>query len=44
MKPEVKSRLPELKTPLIITGVFWVLAIVLWQTTGTIFYLFNFVY
>jgi len=39
-----QSRLSELKTPLIITGVFWVLAIVLWQTTGKIFYLFNFVY
>ena len=32
------------KTPLIIMGIFWVIAIVLWRTTGGIFYLFNFGY
>jgi len=34
----------ELTTPLIITAVFWIVAIVLWRTTGNIFYVFNFGY
>ena len=34
----------SLRTPLIIGGVFYIIAIVLWLTTGTIFYLFNFMY
>ena len=44
MSPEKRSRFSALKTPLIIMGMFWALAIVLWQTTGATFYLFNFLY
>jgi len=46
MKP-LKSKsyaLKDFKTPLILFLVFWSIAIVLWQTTGHIFYLFNFGY
>ncbi len=44
MSLDKKFRFSTLKTPLIIMGMFWVIAIVLWQTTGAIFYLFNFFY
>lgn len=44
MSPENKSRLSILKTPLIMMGVFWALAVVLWLTTGMLFYLVNFMY
>jgi polyferredoxin len=44
MSPQEKFQFSELKVPLILTGIFWVLAVVLWQTTGKIFYLFNFLY
>jgi ferredoxin-type protein NapH len=39
-----ESRLSSLRAPIIILIVFWVVAIVLWQTKGNIFYLFNFGY
>ncbi len=44
MSPEDKFRFSELRTSLIIMGIFWVVAIVLWQTTGKIFYILNFGY
>jgi len=34
----------QLKTPLVLMVVFWGIAVILWQTTGKIFYLFNFGY
>jgi ferredoxin len=34
----------ELLVPAILLAVFWTIAIVLWKTTGKIFYLFNFGY
>ena len=36
--------LKDLKIPLILLLLFWSIAIVLWQTKGNIFYLFNFGY
>ena len=44
MGSEDKFKYSELRTPLIIMGIFWIVAIVLWQTTGKIFYVFNFGY
>jgi len=44
MGSEDKFDYSGLKTPLIIMGIFWIVAIVLWQTTGKIFYVFNFGY
>lgn len=44
MSPEEKPQFSKLRTPFIMMGIFWIVAIVLWQTTGSIFYLFNFVY
>ena len=44
MIQEDKLNLAALKTPAIMAGVFWIIAVVLWQTTGRIFYLFNFGY
>jgi len=41
---EDKLTFSKLRTSLIIMGIFWVVAIVLWQTTGKIFYVFNFGY
>jgi hypothetical protein len=38
------SKQTDLMIPLILLVIFWVIAIVLWQTTGYIFYLFNFGY
>ena len=37
-------KISDLMTPLIIMGIFWVVAVVLWQTTGKIFYILNFRY
>ena len=34
----------KLRTSLIMMGIFYAVAIVLWQTTGGLFYLFNFIY
>lgn len=34
----------RLKMPIILLVVFWIIAIVLWKSTGTIFYLYNFAY
>jgi polyferredoxin len=34
----------KLTQPVIIMFVFWIIAVVLWRTTGNIFYLFNFMY
>ncbi|MFH1350454.1 MAG: 4Fe-4S binding protein [Pseudomonadota bacterium] len=36
--------LKKLKIPLIVFMVFWMIALVLWQTRGKLFYLFNFGY
>ena len=44
MTADDKFRYSGLKTPLIMMGIFWVVAIVLWQTTGNTFYVFNFGY
>lgn len=40
----VLGLLYKLKTPLIMWGVFWLIAIVFWRITGSNFYLFNFGY
>lgn len=34
----------SLKVPLFLLAIFWSIAVILWQTTGKIFYLFNFGY
>jgi ferredoxin-type protein NapH len=39
-----ENKLKELRTPVIMFIAFWAVAIVLWQTKGNIFYLFNFGY
>jgi ferredoxin len=44
MKPKFTLDLASLKVPIILLMIFWVLAVVMWQTTGHIFYLFNFGY
>jgi hypothetical protein len=44
MGQEDKFHFSKLKNSLIIMGIFWVVAIVLWQTTGKIFYVLNFGY
>jgi ferredoxin-type protein NapH len=44
MTTEEKFNLSNLKMPLFLAGLFWVIAVILWQTTGKIFYLFNFGY
>jgi ferredoxin-type protein NapH len=44
MENEKKSRLSSLKLPIIIMGLFWVIAIFFWQITGKVFYIFNFGY
>ncbi len=46
MKPAKKSsfELKNLRAPVILIVSFWTIAIVLWQTKGNIFYLFNFGY
>ncbi len=44
MIQEDRINLAALKSPAIMMGVFWIVAVVLWQTTGHIFYLFNFGY
>ena len=41
---EDKFTFSKLRTSLIIMGIFWAVAIVLWQTTGKIFYILNFGY
>ena len=42
MAKRVKVR--KLKIPIIIFTAFWFVAVFLWQTRGSIFYLFNFGY
>lgn len=46
MNPMKKNafNLKSLIVPLVIFSSFWAIAIVLWQTTGNIFYVFNFGY
>jgi ferredoxin-type protein NapH len=44
MRSEETLNLARLKVPLIMMIIFWVIAAILWQTTGRIFYLFNFGY
>jgi len=34
----------KLSTPIILMGIFWVVALILWLTTGKVFYIFNFGY
>ena len=34
----------KLRTPIILMGIFWVVALILWLTTGKVFYIFNFGY
>jgi len=42
--PDKKFRLSALRRPLIMMGIFWIIAIVFWQITDGNFYLFNFGY
>lgn len=44
MKSEDKFDFKELASSLVIVIPFWIVAIVLWRSTGDIFYLFNFIY
>ena len=44
MKSEDKFDFKELASSLVIVIPFWIVAIVLWRSTGNIFYLFNFLY
>lgn len=44
MKKQDKFDFKELTSSLIIVISFWIVAIVLWRSTGDIFYLFNFLY
>ena len=44
MSREDKFQFSKLKNSLIIMGIFWVVAIILWQTTDKIFYIINFGY
>jgi hypothetical protein len=44
MKSEDKFDFKELASSLVIVIPFWIVAIVLWRSTGDIFYLFNFLY
>jgi hypothetical protein len=44
MKFDEKFNFGKLLQPVILMAFFWVIAVVLWRTTGNIFYLFNFVY
>ncbi len=47
-KPLMKKAEPfnpsKLKIPFFLIGLFWLIAVLLWKTTGKIFYLFNFGY
>ena len=44
MKMKNSLDIRQLKVPLILTIVFWVIAIAFWQSKGNIFFLFNFGY
>ena len=44
MKSGDKFDFKELASSLVIVISFWIVAIVLWRSTGDIFYLFNFLY
>ena len=44
MASEGKIKYSALRTPIIIMAIFWIIGIVMWQTTDGIFYLFNFRY
>lgn len=44
MKSEDTFDSTRFKMPLIMMMIFWIIAVVLWQTTGQIFYLYNFGY
>jgi ferredoxin-type protein NapH len=43
-KRSQRNRLKELRAPLTLLIAFWVLAVLLWQGKGNIFYLLNFGY
>ncbi len=42
--PNSEFDISSFRSSLIITGIFWIIAVVFWQTTGKIFYLWNFGY
>ena len=44
MTTQDRFNISRLKVPLLLTAAFWVIAVVLWRTTGNIFYLYNFGY
>jgi len=44
MKDEDKFDFKELAKSLALVALFWIFAVVLWRSTGDIFYLFNFLY
>lgn len=44
MKSKEKFDYASLKLPAIMMGIFWVIAVVLWQALENVFYLFNFGY
>ncbi len=44
MKSRNNFNLSDLKIPLVLLLIFWLIAVVLWQTRNNIFYLFNFGY
>jgi len=44
MKPENTFDFARFKVPLIIMVIFWVIAVVLWRTTGSLFGIYNFGY
>jgi len=43
-RPAKENKSKKCRAPIIIFIVFWFIAIILWQTKGNIFYLFNFGY
>lgn len=44
MSIKERGQFSRIRTPIIIMGIFWIIAIILWQTTGKFFYIFNFGY
>ena len=44
MRSRWLQNLAHLQLPLVMAGIFWAIAVVLWQATGRTFYLYNFGY
>jgi len=44
MRAKNRFNIRRLKLPLTILVIFWVIAVIMWQSTGTIFLLYNFAY